>query len=788
MNNFPYEGKSQLQTSGDAIVAELQQQYLKAEDILLGLVRPDSNVKLIAHFDKSLQSHLGLVGTGTGAIRYWAGKFSGSQGVLVEAAGTNLHTNPSAEVDLSGWSANDPAVALTQESGPTYEENDTVSVGSFKIAGTGDAGAGYVKSSLAVGSSTSYSASIYAYSSTAIKAKLEMSFSGGTPVAYDSGEVALAAETWTRIELENKASNDNTNCEIRIYLVQEDPDFASGSRLSHRTPTATAPVTDAAMSISAGDVVMCAVTANPTGPKEYAWHMVTAGATGVSGAALRLDDQTAAPTFVGASRFSQWAPAGGDSVLVTDGALVLNAGDFVFCNLTGEGYGWHLVTTGATGASSAALRLDDDPIAPDYVTGSRLTRFVPTATALVTDGAMAISAGDLVICRTLSNPASSGYAWHMVTTGGTGVSSSALRLDGQSLVPTFASGSRFSKLSPTGTALDTDGALVLAAGDFALCHPTRNPVETDYGWHMVTTGATGVSSSSLRLDQCSSAVLYADCVQVEQAELVSSFIDSYQGAGFSGSLGSSTSRAATKLSYASSGILSATAGTIAFFIYPFWAGDSGKEQVLFDAALAEARDRIRLSKSVENKLVFSIYDADGQLKQVVANTAFTFARKTWQHIAATYSSGTLKLYHNGSEMATTSVGSGSGSVTSVASEFFLGTDYLGNLLQGAVFDDLIIRATAASNDEIGQMAVGNKAYLGLSNSVSGLAIGAGNATTDASAGTQSSVAHGLGVKPAFVSLTPRSNGTVYLSAEADATNFYVKGSGSSLNFDWRAMA
>lgn len=56
-------------------------------------------------------------------------------------------------------------------------------------------------------------------------------------------------------------------------------------------------------------------------------------------------------------------------------------------------------------------------------------------------------------------------------------------------------------------------------------------------------------------------------------------------------------------------------------------------------------------------------------------------------------------------------------------------------------------------------------------------------TTDASAGTQSAHAHGLGYTPKRVQLLPKSNGVVYQSAAPDATNIYVKGSANSLTFD-----
>lgn len=56
-------------------------------------------------------------------------------------------------------------------------------------------------------------------------------------------------------------------------------------------------------------------------------------------------------------------------------------------------------------------------------------------------------------------------------------------------------------------------------------------------------------------------------------------------------------------------------------------------------------------------------------------------------------------------------------------------------------------------------------------------------TTDATAGTQDSFAHGLGYAPTTVLITPKGNGTVYESATADATNIYLSASAASIAFD-----
>jgi hypothetical protein len=55
-------------------------------------------------------------------------------------------------------------------------------------------------------------------------------------------------------------------------------------------------------------------------------------------------------------------------------------------------------------------------------------------------------------------------------------------------------------------------------------------------------------------------------------------------------------------------------------------------------------------------------------------------------------------------------------------------------------------------------------------------------TTSGTIGTQTAHAHGLGYIPTRIAITPTSNGVIYQSAAADATNIYVKGSAASLTF------
>jgi hypothetical protein len=398
-----------------------------------------------------------------------------------------------------------------------------------------------------------------------------------------------------------------------------------------------------------------------------------------------------------------------------------------------------------------------------------------------------------VYCRVLNNPTPAGgnpvYGWHVVTTGATGVDSASLRLDNATSAPVFATGSRFSDKSPTATGTSSDSMASLSTGDFAFAFPTKNPAASGYGWHMITTGATGVDSSSLRIDQSSSEVIWADAISLEVGPVATSYCDSYQGTGYSGAVGSTSSRAASNLSFPNSGFSPTATGTVAFWMYPLWAGADNLEHVLFDMAMGDAQDRIRLVKDVDNYLVLSVYDTNGGLLEMPSSSAVTFPREALIHIGFTLNSGTLALYLNGANIsAGSSSGSGSGEITNVAPQFFLGSDYHGNLTQGAVFDDLIVSEAVMTADAFAKIYADTAQYLGAGAARQGYDIGQGNATSSSSSGTPTSVPHGLGVTPQFVLITERGNAIVYLSAASDATSFYVKSTGSSINFDWRAFA
>lgn len=60
-------------------------------------------------------------------------------------------------------------------------------------------------------------------------------------------------------------------------------------------------------------------------------------------------------------------------------------------------------------------------------------------------------------------------------------------------------------------------------------------------------------------------------------------------------------------------------------------------------------------------------------------------------------------------------------------------------------------------------------------------------TTSVTPATETTHAHTLGAVPDFVALTPKANGTLYMTTPPDATNIYLKSSAASVPFDALVM-
>ena len=272
----------------------------------------------------------------------------------------------------------------------------------------------------------------------------------------------------------------------------------------------TVPSSDASLKLNTGDIIYCFPESNPS-TSGYGWHIITMEGTGPSHENLRIDNETGQPSFASGSQVSRIVPD--KTADVENGSLLLSAGDLAFCyataNPTGSEYDWRIVTTGATGVSSSALRLNGETTAPVFLSGSYLSVVSPGYTMAYDDSSNALTQGDLLFCITESYPSSSQYDWHIVTTGGIGADDDDLRLDDESSAPVFSTNSRISGLRPGSTALVDNTSLCLTKGDIAFCHTTENPSGSGYGWHILTASSTGVSSSSIRLDGEGSAPVYS---------------------------------------------------------------------------------------------------------------------------------------------------------------------------------------------------------------------------------------------------------------------------------------
>jgi hypothetical protein len=304
---------------------------------------------------------------------------------------------------------------------------------------------------------------------------------------------------------------------------------------------------------------------------------------------------------------------------------------------------------------------------------------------------------------------------------------------------------------------------------------------------MVTTGGTGPADANLRLDDGPSFdTVWVDCVQVEKRPFASSYADYLQGLGYSGSAGIPSVREAGAISYLVPNDFLPTVGTMGLWLCPNWDADDDETHVLSDLADEEFRNRMVFKKDSAGKLVFAVWDDNSTLKQKATDSPVSWLAGDWVHIAATWNSGTFTLYINGATPSATTSGSGTGVVTSVASKMFIGSSFDKKDQADGLITDVFLKETVIGIDEADALAKGGAQYLGAFLNLGGVPGGRGKAVTDATVGNETTVPHGLGVSPSFIHITPMGSGVVYLSQDWDDTNFYVKGTASSIDFSWRA--
>ncbi len=156
--------------------------------------------------------------------------------------------------------------------------------------------------------------------------------------------------------------------------------------------------------------------------------------------------------------------------------------------------------------------------------GQAIIKFAtPTLTGLVS-ATTTLTAGDIIVANTATNPTSDRYAWHIVTTGGT-VDGAGTRLDAASAQPGYVSGSSFSKITPSATSTTSASGQIVQGMNFASGAMIFGKVSAGadnlntYAWHIVTTGqvvGVNATSTTMRLDGATTAVTFAPSSAIAQ--------------------------------------------------------------------------------------------------------------------------------------------------------------------------------------------------------------------------------------------------------------------------------
>ena len=348
----------------------------------------------------------------------------------------------------------------------------------------------------------------------------------------------------------------------------------------------------------------------------------------------------------------------------------------------------------------------------------------------------------------------------------------------------------------------TNGVYITSGAGLQGTKSTKMDYTATSTWQRVTgTVTTGSGQSTFILEICFDKTgaglgdkILVSGIQVEEKDHVTSYCDGTLGTGYSwsGTANESTSiRSETSLTYSTANNLDRETGAIGFWMKPIWAGDDGSEHIIFDTAIAANQNRIQIKKDTANKLCFTIWDGTADsYKKVTSSDAMSWSADTWIFIVCTYNSGTLTIYKGEgasfAALSTSGSGSGTGILTSLPSTIYLGHDYSGSNYASAIYDEFFIKDTAAALAELQNIFNSSIEMSGLKLVVRGIPLGHGTATTHATAETETSVEHGLGAAPSFIEITEKGGGVVYLSNDSDSTNFYVKATENSIEFDWRA--
>lgn len=217
-----------------------------------------------------------------------------------------------------------------------------------------------------------------------------------------------------------------------------------------------------------------------------------------------------------------------------------------------------------------------------------------------------------------------------------------------------------------------------------------------YGVQISAAQSNGSTNLRMRQSDATSRTYYLDALQVEQKSYVTPYCDGTLGSGhsWSGTAHASTSaRTAATLTYAYSGIIDLTQGSISYWVYM----PASNTTPCYDFGLRiDANNYLNIRHVVAGVRTPIAASASGG-SAVDTNTSPTTAgTNTWHHIAVTWTTGALKLYLNGVQSGATAtyvVPSGTPSTIEIGS--FNSTQYANTRI-----DDFAILPVVLSDFEI----------------------------------------------------------------------------------------
>jgi len=115
-------------------------------------------------------------------------------------------------------------------------------------------------------------------------------------------------------------------------------------------------------------------------------------------------------------------------------------------------------------------------------------------------------------------------------------------------------------------------------------------------------------------------------------------------------------------------------GTLEFWVRPNWNGDDGISHRIFETGVSATNNLIRLVKSTDSHLYFTIWDKDSTEHNVAYNVSSVWTAGNWYHIIATwdFKNNAMVLYESGTLRDDTGHGLSSDSINNVASTLQIG--------------------------------------------------------------------------------------------------------------------